>query len=185
MGLGQRQRHHLQQQADPDLLLAAGGEVGPEAGGAGQRLMRTIVERRPAWMLRQLFQGESILGRSDVRANVDFVLGAPDVLAFVRAFLGTMSPYRPRRAGTDNDTEQLRRLTRLPVERVRCPTLVVHGTHDGDVNFHDGVYAWERIDGAERVWIERGSHLGFWLSPGAKPAQAEARDFLARNAPAG
>jgi len=31
------------------------------------------------------------------------------------------------------------------------------------VMFHHGVYAHECIPGAERVWIEEGSHLGFWL----------------------
>lgn len=147
----------------------------------GQRLMEEVTKRRPAWMLRQLFQGESHLSKRQIEANVEFVLGAPEVLAFVRAFLGTMSPYRPRRAGTDNDTEQLRLLARLPLEEVRCPTLVVHGTYDADVNFSDGVFAHELIPRAERFWIESGSHLGFWLSPHSGEAQAEARDFLDRH----
>jgi hypothetical protein len=43
--------------------------------------------------------------------------------------------------------------------------LVVHGTDDTDVAFYDGVYAYEHAPGAERFWIEEGSHLGFWLNP--------------------
>jgi len=76
-----------------------------------------------------------------------------------------------------------RRLTHLPLERVRCPTLIVHGTHDADVTFDHGVYAHEHITGAARVWIAEGSHLGFWLSPHAATAQATARAFLDRQTP--
>lgn len=150
----------------------------------GQWLTEEIARRRPAWMLRQLFRGESHLSREQIEASVRHVLGDDEALSFVRALLGTMSPYRPRRAGSENDDAQLRELTRLPLEQVRCPTLVVHGTHDADVNFSDGVLAHERIAGAERFWIEGGSHLGFWLSPNAGAAQEAARGFLERHSPA-
>jgi hypothetical protein len=59
----------------------------------------------------------------------------------------------------------LRNLGMMPLREVRCPTLVVHGTHDADVKFCHGARAHEYIPGAHRVWIEDGSHLGFWLSP--------------------
>jgi pimeloyl-ACP methyl ester carboxylesterase len=146
----------------------------------GQLLMEQTTKRRSGWMLRQLFRGESHLTKRQIEANVQFVLGAPDALAFLRAFMEAMSPYAPRRPGTDNDSVQQGLLTRLRLEEVRCPTLVVHGTHDADVNFSDGVYAHELIPSAERYWIEAGSHLGFWLSPHAEEAQGNARDFLDR-----
>jgi len=58
------------------------------------------------------------------------------------------------------------------------PSLIVHGTHDADVKFYDGVYAYEHIPGCERYWIEEGSHLGFWLSSHAQEAQKVAVNFL-------
>jgi len=76
-----------------------------------------------------------------------------------------------------------RTLSHLPVEEITCPTLVVHGTHDADVKFYDGVYAYEHIPGAERFWIEEGSHLCFWINPKSKEAQAYALDFLKRHMP--
>jgi pimeloyl-ACP methyl ester carboxylesterase len=149
----------------------------------GQKFMKMIVQKRPAWVLRQLFQGTAYFTRQQVRAHTDFTLGSPQALAFMRSFMATINPYNPRRAGTDNDTILYRQLTRLPVENVRCPTLIVHGTYDADVKFHHGVYALEHIPGAERFWIEEGSHLGFWLSPHAAQAQALAREFLDRRRP--
>ena len=96
------------------------------------------------------------------------------------AYTASMSPYRLRKPGTDNDIEQFREYGHLPLERIRCPSLIVHGTHDADVKFYDGVYAYENIPNAERLWIEEGSHLGFWLSPNGASAQQAARQFLDR-----
>ena len=74
-----------------------------------------------------------------------------------------LSPSRPGYLGTP-----------LEVERICCPSLILHGTYDADVKFYDGVYAYEHIAGAERFWIEEGSHLGFWISPNALAAQEAA-----------
>jgi pimeloyl-ACP methyl ester carboxylesterase len=149
----------------------------------GQKFMEMLVQKKPAWFLRQLFQGTAYFTKQQIQAHIDFALGSPKALAFIRGFMATMNPYNPRKAGTDNDAALYRRLTHSPVEQVRCPTLVVHGTHDADVMFHHGVYAHENIPGAERFWIEEGSHLGFWLSPRAARAQDAAREFLSRHRP--
>lgn len=146
----------------------------------GQQLTKLIGQRKPTWLLRQTFQGTAHYTREQVQEHIDFALGSPDALAFLRALMQTMNPYRPRLAGTDNDTALLRELTRVPAEQVRCATLIVHGTHDADVKFCHGVYAHEHIPGAERFWIQDGSHLGFWLSPHAAHAQNTARQFLGR-----
>jgi pimeloyl-ACP methyl ester carboxylesterase len=97
----------------------------------------------------------------------------------------TMYPYKSRKTGTDNDMEQFRQLSHLPLEKIQSPSLIIHGTHDADVKFYDGVYAYEHIPQAERFWIEEGSHLGFWLSRNAAAAQEAARGFLARHTPPG
>jgi pimeloyl-ACP methyl ester carboxylesterase len=66
----------------------------------------------------------------------------------------------------------------LPFGDITCPTLIVHGTHDADAKFYQGVRAHEHIKGAERYWIEGGDHVAFWLSPEAPKAQAFARAFV-------
>jgi pimeloyl-ACP methyl ester carboxylesterase len=63
-------------------------------------------------------------------------------------------------------------------EARRLPTLIIHGTHDADAKFYQGVRAHEHIKGAERYWIEGGDHLAFWLSDEAPKAQAFARAFM-------
>jgi pimeloyl-ACP methyl ester carboxylesterase len=160
----------------------------PETAGAitqavfmsqwGMKFMKMLGQKKPALLLREMFQGVGYYSKQQTQAHIDFTLGSPEALAFTRDLMDTMNPYKPRLSGSDNDTMLFRQLTHVPVEQIRCPTLIVHGTHDADVKFYDGVYAYENIPGAERFWIEEGSHLGFWLSPHAAQAQTTAREFL-------
>ncbi len=147
----------------------------------GETLTRVMARRAPRQLVTQLLRAESHLSAEQVREQADHVLRTTEVAAWLRAFVGTLHPYRSRRAGTDNDTVQLARITELPLSTIRCPTLVVHGTHDADVPLSHGERAQEQITGAEHRWIEFGSHLGFWLAPNAEPVRAAARDFLDRH----
>lgn len=149
----------------------------------GQRFMKMIGEKKPSWLLQEMFHGIAYYNQQQTRSHIDFTLRSPEALDFVRGLMDTMNPYNPRVPGNDNDMLLFNQLSHVPVEQVRCPTLVIHGTHDADVKFYDGVYAFEHIPGAERLWIEEGSHLGFWLSPHAAQTQAAAREFLRRYQP--
>ncbi|MBO0703168.1 MAG: alpha/beta hydrolase [Candidatus Dormibacteraeota bacterium] len=162
------------------------------AGGAGrvtetifmsslsEALIGLVTRRAPARLLRQALSGTASISPQELRAQMGFVLSSPEQLAFFKAFMATVSPYRPRKPGTDNDTAQGLAIRSLPLEGIRCPVLVVHGTHDTDVPLFHGVDARERIAGAEHIWIDRGSHFGFWLGPHAAAAQSLARSFISR-----
>lgn len=138
---------------------------------------------RPQIFLQEIFKAEAYLTKKQIREHIDDAMKLPDGIAFMKAFMATMSPYAPRKGGTENDMQQFRLLTHLPVERIRCPSLIIHGTHDADVKFYDGVYAYEHIPNCERFWIEEGSHLGFWLNRRSREAQKTAADFLDRHCP--
>ena len=175
------------------IASVSGRYVPPETAGPvtqaiflsewGQRLVKMIARKKPAWLLQEMFQSTGYYDKGQIKAHVDLSLRSPEMLSFAYALIDTMNPYGPRKAGNDNDTFQLRQLTHLPFEQVQCPSLIIHGTHDADVKFYDGVHAYENIPGAERLWMEYESHLGFWLSPRAADAQAAAREFLSRHRP--
>lgn len=150
----------------------------------GQKLLKKIGEKRPDLFLKQIFQAEAYFSKEQQAKHMAFALGSEQAKAFVTAFMNTMNPYKPRKAGTENDMALYRKLTHLPVEKIRCPSLIIHGTHDADVKFYDGVYAYEHIPNAERFWVEEGSHLCFWINPHSAEAQAKALDFLTRHSPA-
>ena len=79
-------------------------------------------------------------------------------IAYLRSFVDG-PPVRLLRAGFDNDLAQFRAIEQLPLDRVRCPTLVVHGTDDADVPFRHGEASARRIPGAELHRVEKGWHL--------------------------
>jgi pimeloyl-ACP methyl ester carboxylesterase len=149
----------------------------------GQKILKMVGNAKPEVFLQQIFQSEAYFTKKQIKEHIDYVLKSPQALSFMKAFMNTMNPYGPRKQGTESDMEEYRKLTHLPVEKITCPSLIIHGTHDADVKFYDGVYAYERIPNAERYWIEEGSHLSFWLSRNSDRAQEVAREFLARHSP--
>ncbi|MFH1982167.1 MAG: alpha/beta hydrolase [Pseudomonadota bacterium] len=149
----------------------------------GQKLLKMIGEKRPDIFLKQIFQAEAYLTPKQLKAHMDYALGSVSGKAFVAAFMNTMNPYNTRKPGTDNDMAIYREMGHMAVEKITCPSLIIHGTHDADVKFYDGVYAYENISDSERFWIEEGSHIGFWINKNGPAAQRAAADFLERKRP--
>jgi pimeloyl-ACP methyl ester carboxylesterase len=82
-----------------------------------------------------------------------------------------------RLVGTLNDVE-VTRTRDLPLDRLRVPTLVVHGTADRIVPFeaHGAVLA-ARIAGASLAALEGGDHVAIFTHLGE--ARAKVAGFLA------
>ncbi|MCZ7438748.1 alpha/beta hydrolase [Micromonospora sp. WMMC241] len=114
--------------------------------------------------------------------RVDHIMRTEGARRFFAAMFDATFPYERRWPGTDNDTERTRAM-RIGFDRIVAPTLVVHGTQDGDVPFAHGAEAAARIRGARHCWMPDEDHLGFWLSPRAEEFQAVVRQFLRTHAP--
>ena len=144
----------------------------------GQKLLKVIGDKKPKWFVNTLFKSEAYFTKEQIKEHSEYVLNNEELLRFLKAFMYCMSPYNLRKPGTENDMKLYRQLTHMELEKIKVATLVIHGTHDADVKFYDGVYAYESIKNAKRYWLEEGSHLGFWLNKDAKNAQKFAQDFL-------
>jgi pimeloyl-ACP methyl ester carboxylesterase len=83
-------------------------------------------------------------------------------------------------ASVENDMTPFAALPDLPVDKIQCPALIVHNTHDNDVPFYHGVYAWENIANAEKHWVPEVSHFCAWVPPEAKTVQGKLVQFLKR-----
>ncbi|MDR7277135.1 alpha/beta fold hydrolase [Catenuloplanes atrovinosus] len=112
----------------------------------------------------------------------DHIVNDPGAREFFTAMVETTFPYEKRMPGTRNDALQRASLA-LPLRGMTTPTLVMHGSADGDVPFHDGQNAAALIPGARHHWMPGEDHLGFWLSPHATDHQRVAADFLTAHAP--
>ena len=79
--------------------------------------------------------------------------------------------------------KQFAAIDQLPHDQVRCPTLVVHGTHDGDVPFAHAEHSAQAIPDAELCTVEQGWHL-LMLSDGENAYLQAEIDFLKEHLPA-
>ncbi|GAB2469007.1 alpha/beta hydrolase [Streptosporangium sandarakinum] len=177
-------------------LVSVGGVSGPQPGGSPSPLRRTFlntVGQKLVRLTEKISLSTVVEGTLDETSTFDsrrraervsYIMGTPRARTFFEAMFDTTFPYPKRWPGTDNDAAQARRAD-PPLERVKAPALLIHGTQDGDVPFAHAESAARRIPGAELYRMERDDHLGFWLGPSATRAQAAARTFLRRHAPNG
>lgn len=102
----------------------------------------------------------------------------PEQLAALLKLNSTVFPVEDRADGFANDLAQFVSPVPLPLEKVSCPTLIVHGVCDGDVPFALALNAASKIPQAKLYAMERGHHL-IWMSEGADAMRREQDDFLA------
>ena len=143
-------------------------------------LQGELMRRFPRMMVGQMLQVESSLDAADRARATDEILASPEKLGFVQGLVAGGPPIGLLRAGFDNDLRQFGAIGRLPLREIRCPTLVMHGTHDGDVLFAHGERSVREIPGAELHRVEKGWHL-LALSEGAEDYERAKMEFLLRH----
>lgn len=146
--------------------------------GPGEQVISYLSTHYPEKTLHELLRQESLLRPEEIERQVKTARNDPFQMRLLLRLVRSMSEYPRRKAGVENDLEQFARLPDLPVEKIRCPALIIHGTHDSDVLFYHGVYARTNIPGAEDLWVREGSHLCAWISPQAREVQARILAFL-------
>jgi pimeloyl-ACP methyl ester carboxylesterase len=113
-------------------------------------LLGTAVKLQPALLARALVP--------DAKSRAE-ILSDPRKLSALMtlAQAGILLPAQ-RRLGSRNDVEQSATLPLFPVETIRVPTLVIHGTDDNLVLYTHGQFVAERVPGAELYAINDGTH---------------------------
>ncbi len=110
-------------------------------------------------------------------------LADPEAGPLLRALLLSTADRMARRlAGTENDIRLTRRTT-YPLERIRAPTLIVHGTADEVVSFEHGRTLAARIPEAELLAVEGGRHVSIFTA--RETVRARVTAFLRGRAAAG
>ncbi len=142
-----------------------------------------FASRFPDTLARQIIRLQGTLDPAAAREFVSEVSADPERSAFVTGLFQTLNPLSLRKAGLLNDLEQFERIDRLPLDRIRCPALIIHGTHDSDVRFDHGEHAVRSIPGAEFVAVEGATHV-LWVARQAAELSARRVEFLTRHAPA-
>jgi pimeloyl-ACP methyl ester carboxylesterase len=82
----------------------------------------------------------------------------PDKMSIIEELVQTAYPTSLRLSGMLNDAYQIDHQGYIPLEEIRVPTLVIHGTADDVVPFEQGVNSAARIPGAKFLPVYEGTH---------------------------
>lgn len=146
--------------------------------GPGEQMIQYFSLHFPKQALQEFFQQESMLRPEQIEQQIEIALRDPHQTRLFLRLARSISDYPKRKAGVENDMETFARISDLPVEKIKCPSLIIHGTHDRDVLFYHGVYAWTNIPSAENLWVREGSHFCVWISPDVQKIQEQVMGFL-------
>jgi pimeloyl-ACP methyl ester carboxylesterase len=136
-------------------LILYAPDLGSHQGGSA--FAGSVVEDYGRWLVttRLLFPviGPRLVAGLDTNDDV-----APGM---ARALIRSTIPASAHKAGRRNDLEQRRNpdIDRWPVEEIRVPTLILHGTSDENTSYERSADLANRVPGAKLVSIEGGDHL--------------------------
>ena len=105
------------------------------------------------------------------------VMKHPEQARWLRELIAYIFPLSLRKVGMNNDLEQFAEIDDYPIHRIKCPTLVIHGRHDGNVPLAHGTFVADTVPGAELYVVEGCGHL-VWLSEHAGEMRARIIAFL-------
>ena len=147
----------------PYVVIFHGTPGGHHASFLGEPLemagVGTITPSRPGYLRTPLETGRTFEEQADAGDASRPTFSPPRRRLRTCAASWTVRPSGS--CGPDSTTTSHSSVPskQLPLDRVRCPTLVVHGTDDADVPFRHGEASARRIPGAELHRVEKGWHL--------------------------
>lgn len=145
----------------------------------GVTLMEKMSLHFPEKSMEDVLTHSTLCRPEQIKAQVKEARKDPNQVRSFFRMVRTLMDYNHRKAGLENDLEQLSLLSDLPVEKITCPALIIHGTHDSDVLFYHGVYAHENIQDSEAYWVREASHLlCLWFTPHADELREKVVSYL-------
>ena len=131
---------------------------------------------------RMLLASNSTLDDDQFNTWIEHVMADDERRDIIWKLVRSLSPSLSRYTGTMNDLTYDALIGQMPLTGITAPTLIIHGTNDGDVSPDDAVYASETIVGSELYWVDRGTHL-LMLSDDANEMTNRILSFLNEHVP--
>ncbi len=145
----------------------------------GSWLTLCLSEKFPKLLLGEMLKLTSTYSKDERNRMVDRILSTPNWIEIFRMLTISSTPAGLLKSGFYNDLEQYEEIEKngLPLEQINCPTLIVHGTADGDVRFIHAETAHRLIQNAELHRMEGAFHI-VWLSDLAREMFHTQVEFL-------
>jgi len=143
----------------------------------GAWLYDVITRRWTSMAVKEAFKETVNLESKERDEYVKQIMAIPEQVDWMKRFVRTTCPMTPRMSGYNNDLKQLQQVSFASLEAINCPTLVLHGTVDGDVSYSNAEFAASSIPNARLYSLENIGHIA-WLGEHVPEMNAELIKFL-------
>ncbi|UCE09864.1 MAG: alpha/beta hydrolase [Candidatus Thorarchaeota archaeon] len=148
----------------------------------GVWLFDVATRYRPVFSLNEMFKVNVALESRERKRYVACVMNRPGQVEWYKRFIKTTCPLSSRNPGLANDVEQLANLSLKQVERIRCPTMIIHGTADGEVPFSHAEYTSSSISNSILYGLKGIGHI-VWLGDHVDQMESDMFEFLKEHEP--
>jgi pimeloyl-ACP methyl ester carboxylesterase len=125
---------------------------------AGSWILQKLITYAPLYSIKRMLDRESTFGQGlNLEARKIFEDDTKRTHAL--SFLEHCMPAKQRLAGLLNDAQQLANFANDALREVQCPTLIFHGTCDGEVSMSHSEHAAQQIKTARFVPVPNACHL--------------------------
>ncbi len=136
-----------------------------------------VARWRLGLIARWFLKATETFDEQHIKQRAADVMKHPEQARWLRELIAYIFPLSLRKVGMNNDLEQFAEIDDYPIHRIKCPTLVIHGRHDGNVPLAHGTFVADTVPGAELYVVEGCGHL-VWLSEHAGEMRARIMAFL-------
>lgn len=134
----------------------------------------------PEMTIKKFINASGAINSDLLDRKVTEIMNSQQEMTIIAQIMYLMADYHTRETGTLNDLANGGKLQWFPFDKISAPALIIHGTHDNEVRFHHGVFAYEGLGSQrkQKVWIEYGAHFGFFFASQSFDAQNQFKQFL-------
>ena len=118
----------------------------------------------PHLIVYVLLKLESDFDKKEFSEQLHYILNHASCRVSIEKLLESLSPISLRKNGLYNDLQQFKSLENLPLENIKAPTFVIHGSHDKDAKVDHAALVMQKVPQAEIYWLKDGFHF-VWVSP--------------------
>jgi pimeloyl-ACP methyl ester carboxylesterase len=116
-------------------------------------------ELAPSLIAMSTIEMESSLDNHQIVKLVDDIMHDEQRVKVFKDIMKSMTPGELRKKGMDNDMNQLAKVKNLPLNKIKTPTLIIHGTNDADVPLADAELAAQEIPNSQLYLVPEGFHI--------------------------
>ena len=124
------------------------------------KMQRYMMRNHPESLLKTFIKNESTLTPEELDEEVQGILSDPRRMAVIPTIIKMTENLPAYPGGFETMTHEIQNYKdRCPLEEIKCPALIIHGTHDADVPFSQAEQAHSLIPNSELYPLEKGWHM--------------------------